>query len=60
MPIYLYRCRKCGHRFEMLRGINEDDSGIKCPECGMDKQERGIMPFNSGSTGAERRASRFG
>ena len=33
MPIYDYVCGACGHRFEVLRGINEAGPH-QCPECG--------------------------
>ena len=33
MPIYDYVCGSCGHRFEVLRGINEAGPH-QCPECG--------------------------
>ena len=33
MPIYDYVCGSCGHRFEVLRGINEAGPR-RCPECG--------------------------
>ncbi|TMQ73450.1 MAG: zinc ribbon domain-containing protein [Candidatus Eisenbacteria bacterium] len=32
MPTYDYRCRKCGHRFELFHGI-KDDSIKRCPKC---------------------------
>jgi len=32
MPTYDYRCRKCGHRFELFHGI-KDDSPKRCPRC---------------------------
>ena len=32
MPTYDYRCKQCGHHFEMFLGIN-DTSEIKCPNC---------------------------
>ena len=32
MPTYVYRCRKCGHEFELFHGIKE--TGPKrCPKC---------------------------
>jgi putative FmdB family regulatory protein len=34
MPVYLYRCRHCGHKFEALRGINAKDGDLACPKCG--------------------------
>ena len=34
MPIYEYRCRDCGHRFERIRPMGDDGSDLDCPECG--------------------------
>ena len=33
MPVYDYKCTRCGHRFELLRGISSRDE-VKCPKCG--------------------------
>lgn len=33
MPIYEYRCQKCGHELETLQFMNEDPL-TDCPECG--------------------------
>ena len=33
MPTYDYRCKKCGHRFEIFRSIM-DESQVLCPKCG--------------------------
>ena len=33
MPIYEYRCSACGHRTEILHGINDDGPRF-CPACG--------------------------
>jgi putative FmdB family regulatory protein len=34
MPIYEYRCEKCGERFEKLvRGFSGQES-LECPRCG--------------------------
>jgi len=32
MPTYDYRCRKCGHVFEMFHSI-KDDTIKRCPKC---------------------------
>src|SRR5207244_7568269 len=32
MPTYEYRCRKCGHRFELFHSI-KDDKPKRCPKC---------------------------
>jgi putative FmdB family regulatory protein len=32
MPTYDYRCRKCGHSFELFHGI-KDDEPKRCPKC---------------------------
>ncbi|MGB9071186.1 MAG: zinc ribbon domain-containing protein [Terriglobales bacterium] len=33
MPLYEYRCKKCGHYFEKIRKFS-DRQLRKCPECG--------------------------
>lgn len=32
MPTYLYRCRKCGHEFELFHSI-KDETPKRCPKC---------------------------
>ena len=32
MPTYDYRCRKCGHSFELFHGI-KDEAPRRCPKC---------------------------
>jgi len=32
MPTYDYRCRKCGHQFEVFHGI-KDETPVRCPKC---------------------------
>ncbi len=32
MPTYDYRCKKCGHRFELFHGI-KDETVRRCPKC---------------------------
>ena len=33
MPTYVYRCKKCKHRFELFHSIR-DESVKRCPRCG--------------------------
>ena len=33
MPIYEYKCKKCGHRFERIQKFS-DPHVKKCPDCG--------------------------
>ncbi|MEW6619119.1 MAG: zinc ribbon domain-containing protein [bacterium] len=37
MPIYEYRCQKCGEKFELLQGINETPV---CNSCGSKELSR--------------------
>lgn len=48
MPIYLYRCRRCGHDFELLRPMNQKDIEQKCPECGSKEIEKVAAPVYGG------------
>lgn len=33
MPLYPYRCTKCGHRFEKIQSFNSEPE-TTCPKCG--------------------------
>jgi putative FmdB family regulatory protein len=33
MPIYEYKCRDCGTRFEALRAMKDADASIVCEHC---------------------------
>ncbi|UDY37873.1 FmdB family zinc ribbon protein [Dermatobacter hominis] len=35
MPVYEYRCRDCGHDFEIQQSMS-DDALTECPSCGGD------------------------
>ena len=52
MPMYEYRCRKCGERFEMLRRMADADDGLACPECRSDEVDRLLSAFSSGGCGS--------
>ena len=46
MPIYEYRCLKCGAEFELKRSYSQFDEPAPCPECGSDS-ERLVSGFGS-------------
>ncbi|MFY9725771.1 MAG: zinc ribbon domain-containing protein [Bryobacteraceae bacterium] len=48
MPLYEYRCQKCGKTFEMLRRMHDADSDLECPECQSEEVERLLSRFASG------------
>ncbi len=33
MPVYDFKCTRCGHRFELMRSISNRDEAV-CPKCG--------------------------
>lgn len=51
MPIYEYKCQKCGHKFEELVLGSEE---IKCPRCGSKRLKKLLSSFsvyrNTGSS----------
>ncbi|OQX92328.1 MAG: hypothetical protein B6D58_03505 [candidate division Zixibacteria bacterium 4484_95] len=50
MPIFEYKCNKCGSKFELLRSAS-DDSGIICPNCGAGDIVKIFSAFASSSSG---------
>jgi len=45
MPIYEYRCEKCGRTFEELRRMSQSDEGLKCPYCESERVKRQMSAF---------------
>lgn len=45
MPLYEYKCQKCGHRFEVLQRLGEGASGQTCPDCDHDEVSRLFSTF---------------
>jgi putative FmdB family regulatory protein len=54
MPIYEYKCKKCGNLFEELRSFSEREDAAACPKCGHGKSvlSEGSYRINTSSSGA--------
>ena len=46
MPIYEYKCRKCGHTFDHL-ARKLSDTAEKCPECGARNPAKQLSTFSA-------------
>jgi len=46
MPIYEFRCLKCGHIFEKLFVKADEQVELQCPQCKSDTFERVISSIN--------------
>ncbi|HHY96384.1 MAG TPA: zinc ribbon domain-containing protein [Firmicutes bacterium] len=51
MPVYEFRCRACGHKFEILCRMGETGAGLECPQCGAKAPTRLISAFRTISSG---------
>lgn len=51
MPIYEYKCSKCGASFDTLQPMNAPQEGIRCPYCGSEETKRLPSTFSSSSCG---------
>ena len=58
MPMYEYRCKKCGERFEMLRRMSDADKDLVCPKCESEEVERMVSTFASTGGGCGPSGSR--
>ncbi|MBW2035962.1 MAG: zinc ribbon domain-containing protein [Deltaproteobacteria bacterium] len=52
MPLYEFRCSKCGHEFEEIVFLT-DKEPIKCPKCGASNPERLLSMFSSSSSSSD-------
>jgi putative FmdB family regulatory protein len=41
MPIYEFECASCGHRFDRLQKLSDDDPTV-CPSCGAPQLKRRV------------------
>jgi len=46
MPLFEYKCGKCGHAFEFLARSSED-APRKCPQCGSSSIQRQFSTFSA-------------
>lgn len=51
MPMYEYGCLECQSRFDRLRRMSQDDSGVACPHCDSVQVERRFSVFAAHSKG---------
>ncbi len=47
MPIYEYRCRKCGEISEKMQKVSEKEDSLICPSCGKGRLEKILSGFSS-------------
>jgi putative FmdB family regulatory protein len=59
MPVYEYKCKKCGERFEVRLSINSEIDEIPCPRCGTTETEKVYSIFSRGSSSAFCAPERF-
>ena len=52
MPLYEYKCSKCGHLFSKLVWSPSDEKDLKCPLCEETRVERQISSVGSCGSGS--------
>ena len=50
MPIYSYKCKKCGKIFDLLVGVTSEKMEKKCPNCGSRDIEKQVTSFSINSS----------
>ena len=45
MPVFEYRCQKCGKKFSVLVGITADPDDDRCPQCGSTEVSKLVSRF---------------
>ena len=52
MPIFEFKCKKCGNVFEFLCFRSGEEDDVTCPSCGGHKTEKLLSKFSSTSSGS--------
>lgn len=61
MAVYVYRCIKCKHEFEVMKPMGLIDIMERCPKCsGITRRVITSVPFHCGWRLTERSEERFG
>lgn len=50
MPLQSYICKECGEKFDLLLGVNQEKSEVKCRKCGSKRIERTFGAFSMGKS----------
>ncbi len=53
MPIYTYRCTKCGKKTELLVGVTSGEGEKRCSHCGSVELEKVLSAFSVGRGSGE-------
>ncbi len=60
MPVYEYKCGKCGEKFELKLGFFQNRNAVKCPKCDSSNVERVFSPIQTNcSSGSSCASPRF-
>ena len=59
MPIYEYKCKQCGEKYELRLGFFHTSKSVKCPKCGSDLAERVYSPVASTGSGCSSEPGRY-
>ena len=46
MPIYVYVCKDCGEKFDLLVGVVSEKVELKCPKCSSKNIEKTLGSFS--------------
>lgn len=57
MPIYEYKCTKCGYVFEAFQRMGADGSELNCPVCNAAKPKKLFSSFASSGGGSDSRSN---
>ncbi len=57
MPLYSYKCKDCGGKFDCLVFSEKDKLEVKCNKCESKNIEKLLSTFGLGSTGSNCAAS---
>lgn len=50
MPLYTYKCKECGEKFDLLVGVTLEKTEFKCKKCKSKNIEKTLEAFSVGAS----------
>lgn len=59
MPIFEYKCKDCGHKYDIFHKSSSNPEEVVCPECESKNSKKLLSSFSSSMNGSSSSGNSF-